>query len=1105
MSLKLRHPVTFGLCKSVAAVWLAACSTGYALTYHISYLEDEGKRAQITQVMDEAVAVYNATTNFNVDVNVIYSSGIPTAQSDYNSQLGFGGSISTQVALHEIAHYLGSGTTTQWSDQFGGDTIWDGAALRRYVKLFDGPGAEINRSGVHYFPYGFNYANEDNPDARLRLPRLIQAMRFDMGGQDPDGDGMSNEWELYKIGFTGQSGTDDADGDGISNFDEWWTDNDPMKACPVKSGHIYQLRSKLSQKLIEVADTTAGANVRQNAASGSDLQKWTATYVGGGFFKFVNLASGKALEVTGYSTAPSGNIIAWNDTGGTNQQWRVIPDGAIYSKMFNNNSMNMVIDVDGGTGATGNLTNISQYFDVIGGTNQDWAFDDVTPGELAGGLVAEYKLEGNGRDNSHHNLHGTQTGAVSYGTGRVDGQAATFNGTNGSIRIPASVDTNFSLACWVKTGATAGLGQWYNGMGLVDAEVPGVAKDFGLAMVGNKAAFGVGNADITITSANAINDNLWHHLVATLDTGSGAMKLYVDGVLQASGTGPTGARTGPGNFFLGSVGGTTGFYNGSLDEVRFYSTLLGPTEINRLANIGSTLVASYPFEGNCRESNNFGNHGDPFGITYTAGKVGANAIQFSGTASFVKIPAPVTSDFSVAFWVKTTATGGTGQWYAGKSIVDADIPGVANDWGISLVGSYAAFGVGNTGAGTTIQSLTAINNDQWHHVAATRVNATGAMKLYVDGTLQATATGSTALRNAPGGIRLGSTLFGGTFFAGAIDELKIFNYTLADPQVAALATVIPAPWASADVGSPASDGYAGYSTAGGVFTVVGGGSDIGGVSDQCQFVSSVRSGNQSVVARLTAAPSNARAGLMFRDSAAAGSPFVSLLYENFAGLRWTHRDSTGATAGQTGSTVPVTLPVWLKITRTGNTFTALYSTVTGTPTDSSWIVLGSQSAPLASSPLTGLAVTSRSTGQVATSTFANVAVLPTPAGEIWRQQYFGSIVNSGAAADNMDPDSDTLSNAMERALGLNPTVTNLPAERPSLGKNGGFLSISYTRSLDAADLSIGARWTNDLMVWSNAGVIDELISTNGLIESRVAKVPLGNLDPGHAFMRLEIQ
>ena len=1059
--------------------------------------------------MNEAVAVYNATTNFNVDVNVVYHSGIPTAQANYNGELGFGGSISTQVALHEIAHYLGSGTVNEWNDRFGGDSIWDGAAVRHFIKFFGGPGTELNRAGVHYFPYGFNYGNEDTPEARRRLPRLIQAMRFDMGFQDADGDGMSDEWERYKAGNTALNAAGDFDGDGISNYDEWWTEGDPTLACPVKSGHIYQIRCKLSQKLVEAADTTAGANVRQNSPNGTDLQKWTATYVGGGYWKFVNLASGKALEVTGYSTVEGGNIIQWNDTGGTNQQWRIVPSGPIYSKLFNNNSMNMVMDV--ANFSLADQANIQQWVDLPG-TNQDWAFDDVTPGELTGGLVADYKLEGNGRDHSGHNLHGVETAGITYSTGRVDGQAATFSGAQ-SIAVPASVDRNFSLSCWVKTTATGGGTQWYNGMGLIDAEVPGAAADFGLALVGNKAAFGVGNADFTITSTSTINNGAWHHLAATLDTTSGAMKLYVNGALQASGTGPLGPRTAPGKFHLGSIGGVVGYFNGSLDEVRIHNNLLDPTEISRLATVGNTLVANYTFDANARDTSKHGNHGDPVGITYAAGKVGAGAAQFDGTGSFVKIPASVTADFSIAYWVKTTATGGTGQWWAGKSMVDADIPGIANDWGIALVGNKAGFGVGNAGAGDTILSTTAINNGAWHHVVATRVNSTGLMRIYVNGALQATGVGSTALRNAPGGIRLGSTLYGGSYFAGAIDDLRIYNYAVSASQAAALASTVPAPWTAADIGNPGSDGYAGYAAGTGVFTLTGGGTDVAGISDQFHFLSQSASGDQTAVVRVNSAPVNpsgaflvgAKAGLMFRDSTMVNSAFVDTVYEHPAGVRFMYRDAAGAIAGQVGSSVPVSFPFWLKLVRSGNTFTAFYATGSGSPAAENWISLGSHATTLVASPLVGLAVTSRNAPQVGTSNFGSFGIFPSTPGNTWRQDYFGNAANAGDAADAADPDRDGLVNLLERAFALDPKVPDAAAGQSIPGKDQTYLRLTYIRSLAATDLHYQVVWSSDLANWSAADVTDDYISNTTTTETREAKVPLTTVGAGHGFLRLRVE
>ena len=54
--------------------------------------------------------------------------------------------------------------------------------------------------------------------------------------------------------------------------------------------------------------------------------------------------------------------------------------------------------------------------------------------------------------------------------------------------------------------------------------------------------FGVYNGSVkTIRSTAALNDGNWHHVVGTLNGGTGVMKLYVDGVAQGSGlTGVTG-------------------------------------------------------------------------------------------------------------------------------------------------------------------------------------------------------------------------------------------------------------------------------------------------------------------------------------------------------------------------------------------------------------------------------------------------------------------------------------------------------------------------------------------------------------------------------------
>lgn len=48
--------------------------------------------------------------------------------------------------------------------------------------------------------------------------------------------------------------------------------------------------------------------------------------------------------------------------------------------------------------------------------------------------------------------------------------------------------------------------QWWSGNGLVDAEVENGVNDFGISLLGQKIAFGLGPNDVTITSKSIVND-----------------------------------------------------------------------------------------------------------------------------------------------------------------------------------------------------------------------------------------------------------------------------------------------------------------------------------------------------------------------------------------------------------------------------------------------------------------------------------------------------------------------------------------------------------------------------------------------------------------------
>jgi len=100
-----------------------------------------------------------------------------------------------------------------------------------------------------------------------------------------------------------------------------------------------------------------------------------------------------------------------------------------------------------------------------------------------------------------------------------------------------------------------------------------------------KVMFGVGSSKVAIASNSAINNNAWHHVVATYTNTNGGMKLYVDGTLQTQ-TGTATAQSFTGYWRVGAdqITGwpsnpSDTYYDGSLDEVAIYTSALSATRV----------------------------------------------------------------------------------------------------------------------------------------------------------------------------------------------------------------------------------------------------------------------------------------------------------------------------------------------------------------------------------------------------------------------------------------------------------------------------------------------------------------------------------------------
>lgn len=191
----------------------------------------------------------------------------------------------------------------------------------------------------------------------------------------------------------------------------------------------------------------------------------------------------------------------------------------------------------------------------------------------------------------------------------------------------------------------------------------------------------------------------------------------------------------------------------------------------------SFLTAYYPLEGNVEDYsidavqyNGNWNAGE----AYTAGKINEQSADLSGANASFNVPHNLAKDFSMSFWIKTTSTAPAGsQWYDGNGIIDGTINGVNNDIGVSLNGDKICFGVG--GPDTSIFSQTAVNDGNWHHVSVQRHNASGNMRLFINGVLESQVMGPAGARNDASPLSVGSLANGTNFLNAYIDDIRIFN------------------------------------------------------------------------------------------------------------------------------------------------------------------------------------------------------------------------------------------------------------------------------------------------------------------------------------------
>jgi hypothetical protein len=185
-------------------------------------------------------------------------------------------------------------------------------------------------------------------------------------------------------------------------------------------------------------------------------------------------------------------------------------------------------------------------------------------------------------------------------------------------------------------------------------------------------------------------------------------------------------------------------------------------------------------------------------------------------------------------------------------------------------------------------------------------------------------------------------------------------------------------WTSVDIGTstPGTTVENGSSV-----TVQGSGSDIciWGGADGFRYVYDTATGDLELVAQITAWDGSvngwSKGGLMIRNSTAPNAAHATVMGTGGRGIRMQWRAADGGGSSDSAGPASFTLPVWLKLSKAGNTISAFYSS-DGT----NWSQVGTaQTINLASNFLYGMAVTAHQEGAFAQATFDPISTSGIPA------------------------------------------------------------------------------------------------------------------------------
>jgi RHS repeat-associated protein len=675
------------------------------------------------------------------------------------------------------------------------------------------------------------------------------------------------------------------------------------------NGKSFTVVSAPSITRLSITTGAVGAAVTITGTSfGSTQGSGTVSFNGTG--ASVTSWNATTIKVTVPSGATTGNVVVFASGANSNgSSFTVVSAPSITSLSITTGAVGAAVTITG-TNLGSPQGSGTASFNGKAATVTTWSASSIlvtVPTGATTGNVVVFASGVNSNGSSFTVVPAPSITSLSPTSGAV-GVAVTITGTNfGSTQGSGTVSFNGILAEITSWGATS-----------VGVTVPSDAT------TGNVVVFasGVNSNGKSFTVAPAISN---------LSPATGAIGAAV----TITGT---------------SFGSTRGS-----STVKFNGTAQIPTSWSATSIL--VTVPSGTTSGNVVVNTGVNSNGSPFtvvsapaitGLSTTSGVTG-NPVTItgtnfgsSGTVTFNGTVASVTSWAATSIGVTVPSGSTTGNVVVFASGVNS------NGWSFTVLNPTITSLSVNTGAVGTAVTITGMNFGSTQGNSSVTFNGTVANNITNWSTTSISAT-------VPNGAATGSVVVNAS---GLNSNAVVFT----------VVSTLPIGWSDTDVGAVGMLGTAGF--ANGTFTLQGSGYLVN-TADELHFAYQALSGDGTIIARVVTAQAGyiPYAGVMIRETldSAATSAFVG--YWNLS-ISYIDRPTTGANASSQSNDAQAPLPYWVKLVRSGSTFSAYEA-----PDGVNWLQVGSsETITMAQDVYIGLAVSNYSNSSLATATFDNVSI-----------------------------------------------------------------------------------------------------------------------------------